>query len=508
MISLFTVVIVYVLALLAVLFAISKRGRISLYLKGGFVTVAGASVLTYLMLFEFNRRPIFLDEETDAIELLADLEQHTLDEQISLKNDEIILIDVSAHTQLVENKQPLFNDNTAKLLITDRTKLAKLINWLGDSAVCSNIGMVVCDVLLDYPTPFDDTLRLSFQKLISNNKLLVAKQNGMDSLRDDYWFGGTDIGRSVDMIEYDGKYFSQRLLDENHRPTLPYELYRQHKLQAGDSTWFDHASKNRMFWEFSLERTSGDRVSNWFIPDLILTEESSSGKPISEPPTVFGQIVKGFSDFLWGYENRETEASKFQLLPVGLGAATQDEGQQYIIDLLKNARDSTHPKKNKRVTIFVGNFSDERDLHDTAFGKMHGGLIILNTYLNLINQQHFIGGGYIFMIWLFFLLVIARFLWRIQILSTNGEDLLVEWAKKPLRWIASKLKIGASVGITVFMFFEEFVLNLLHYWLLLIILLISVHYAHKLVNMMAIVVILLAVDFSIRTLHKAIHPEK
>jgi protein-S-isoprenylcysteine O-methyltransferase Ste14 len=225
------------------------------------------------------------------------------------------------------------------------------------------------------------------------------------------------------------------------------------------------------------------------IPDLFLTDELAAGRPVSEPTTIFEKIGRGLLGLFFELNQPENETGEHILFPVSLGAATQSTGQDLILNALAN-------KGNKHVTIFIGSFSDERDIHKTAFGEIHGGLIIMNAYLNLMSQHHYVEPGYAMMLFVLFTLVAWRLIHRIRVISKANTDVTRKFRDRETN--------DSGFWKGAYYYIEEYFVNPSHYWILLAILLISILFFNRLVNVMAIAIILAAIDFSIRALYKAI----
>ena len=456
-----------------------------------------AGMVTFLTLVIINQNPVFLDEETAALKLIDGALKRTVDSDSLFAQEQILLIDVAAHSQLIPSPQPLFNDTTAKASIVDHQKLANLFHWIILDSVNRYIDVLVNDVLLEDKTAADSSIRNSLVRLTSQKKIVQAQRITRHASAEGTTFDLSGIpSYSVDINEKDGIYFSHALLDSVGRPSLPYMLYLNRQKLAPPVEIRARLFKQRL----SPMNNKEAWVGNWFIPDLILTEEAITGKSLAAPSSFLERILSWSADFFFG-SRLTASAGVARFLPIGLGAACQQEGQRELMEQFRLAK-----KSGQRVTVLIGSFTDDKDLHQTVYGPMHGGLILLNVYFNLVAQRHVLSYGYLFFLWVgyWFILWLLLFL-RLpadKASKNRIETLEKTYLKKWVKWVKRKPKPVRVPIYFIYFTVREIGFNQLHYWLLLALLIsVAICFGHV-VNVMGLTIFLAAMDFGLRGLRE------
>lgn len=485
------------------------------------ITIILSVALTYLTLFEFNQNPIFLNEEISALNLFEPVLKNNIKLDPIISREKIILVDIAGHSKLIRHPQPLFNDSTATIPITDRVKLTALFEWLAYDSIQKQIDLVVCDILFDYSTPDDKNLHKVLRTLTDSDKLFLTKSsipssntNNKISLVDSLTL------YSVSIIKHENLYFSHNLLEEDGTPSLPYAMYlhRQNLVPPFES-------RSKFFSEHDKGLSNKEHlVINWFIPNLIFTNQDINGKEIKDSNSLFDNSYHSFMDYLFGNSKTNSQIEEVSFLPIGLGAACQKEGQDYLLEQLLYA------KKNKQyITIFIGNFSGDFDIHQTAFGSIYGGLILLDIYLNLIEKLHqfdwfymtFLLIGYFLIIWVLLIKKMPkidenleqeskkRFLLSLPLfdkLSSYWIGLGKKYSffkSKYFNYLEAFFKKLIKSSFSIFNYLiQEIIIVQLHYWLLLMLLFSSVFFFRHIVNIMGLVIFLGAVDFGLKIIEK------
>ncbi|MCU0444243.1 MAG: CHASE2 domain-containing protein [Microscillaceae bacterium] len=157
--------------------------------------------------------------------------------------------------------------------------------------------------------------------------------------------------------------------DEKDKPDYP-DLAIKKKLGLSDlEKVYDEALKFKIFYNDSLKSTP------LLMYELIYKKKFTHDK--------WGHWIDGkpvFNSFILDYRIRNFDYTSGKYTKLHLG-----EFLGLMTDSLGNANPSTNPENLdlfKNRIIFVGDFED-RDIHDTIYGKIPGPLILLDAFLAL-----------------------------------------------------------------------------------------------------------------------------
>ncbi|GAB3942765.1 hypothetical protein GCM10028805_07870 [Spirosoma harenae] len=316
-----------------------------------------------------------------------------------LGDNRLLLVDVSHDLALIPDSS-INATWRANQLITDRQKLAQFLTSLNttEDSARDFVSMVVCDLTFgDFSTDRtqDKALQDALNALNSEGKLLIAKSDlaqsrsirGNLSIDTDAMAGG-----SVDIRKYyEGKFFRYKLYEQNpdSLPSLAYVLYDsiQHL------TPIPHQSCPPKL----RKKPSGFVLSDTFVPDFWIdnkdvSRETEAGS--EEPHPMWHSLFKLINPE--PEENLQEAAGQLRDSFYYLGQVTDTDtsefsGRRAFQDQLRD-----NYNRCKRNIVFIGLFEDpERDMHHTLVGPMHGSVLLLNMFMNLLAGSHLIGYGYL-----------------------------------------------------------------------------------------------------------------
>ncbi|GAB3639547.1 hypothetical protein [Spirosoma arcticum] len=331
-----------------------------------------------------------------------------------LGDNRLLLVDASHDLALVAD--PSLNTVWGtNQLITDRQKLTRLLDLVAADSVDSLVDMVVCD--LTFGEPFDTDVDRALQNALNridgdnspktNSKLLIAKSQlgqsksiyGQSAIVTDSLAGG-----SVDVTKYyEGTFFTHQLFDTvagGYRFSLPYELYSRLEQVTVDAPRL----KSSFSQKIREKRAGGAwvRVPDKFVPEFWITNADVSRE--AEP--IETNWWDAFLRVSTADSNDTLQAATGRLRPdfyyLGQLAEKTDTTEQegFLNQLRMNHR------QGKRSIIFIGLFEDaERDTHQTLVGPMHGSVLLLNVFINLLAGSHRISCYYLLYLLVGFLIV-------------------------------------------------------------------------------------------------------
>ena len=356
--------------------------------------IVNALLLTIFTVKYSGRFPVLLKEQTVLFASLHHFQSQLHQNQsinAFLGGNRLLLVDASHDLELIPD--PSLNATwRANQLITDRLKLTHFLKSLAQDSARMFVDMVVCDLTFteSASTVQDSALQAALNALNAQKHLLIARseQTEHESMGDYLAIDTHKLaGGSVDITKYyDGTFFTYNLFDQmaDSMPSLPYVLY--------DSLKSDKECSTK-----SITKPNGINlgISSTFVPDFWIDNEDVSREaemaPESSPswwqrlvnpgdarPDTLLQEASGrLRDNLF-YLGQVTDRSKFN-------------GQNAFLDQLHD--NYQHCKRN---IVFIGIFEDpERDMHETLVGPMHGSILLLNMFMNLLAGSHLIGIGYV-----------------------------------------------------------------------------------------------------------------
>lgn len=451
------------------------------WLNRAVVTLVWAALFSLLTIGYFNTHPLLLSQEADALELLKPFLSDKHVDSLTLAQHPFILIDVANQQQLIGSG--LEGDSITTRSVTDRIRLAQCLEWLFRQR--QDVGQIVCDVLFQQKSAADGRLRAVLDSLTAANKLLIASSDALPDypLSIDSLFDESNLPLySVDILHYDGMYFSHQLLDQDNRPGLAYELYlRLHRRQAGSS----HAGLGIQFArEAALDSPENQSsiVQTTFIPQLTLTEEIITGQAYTDGQT---WLEQGFEVLF--PSQQVSGMNMITLRTISLADVVQPEGQTELREMLTASRDL-------KPIVLLASFTDpQRDVHQTSFGRMHGGLILMNVYYNLLAGYHRISWGYVGYLFFSFTLIIALlFIHKLGPTKDGWVNKLPGRLRMDRRRTANQVLPRWTWARNIITFLKQVFIDELHYWLMLVVIIGAARWFGHLINGAVVIVFLTA----------------
>ena len=356
--------------------------------------VLNALLLTVFTVSCSGRFPFLLEEQTLLFSQLHHVHNSLHQNQhinTLLGDNRFLLVDVSHDLALIPDSSinATYGPNQ---LITDRPKLARFIESLTSSqdSVRSFVDMVVCDLTFGDASPDksqDNRLQAAFNTLNSQNRLLIAKSTIQEN-KSVYDHSAIDTdklaGGSVDITKfYEGTFFSYRFFDKKSpsKASLPALLFE--KLSQPPAKTEPARQPTSI-----TQRPIGTLwPSDLFVPDFWIDNDDVSleSKPIAEPT----EEPKSESGGTLQEASGQLRSSVFYLGQVT--DTTEFGGRELFLDQLLDNRN-----KGKKTVVFIGVFEDpSRDMHQTLIGPMHGSILLLNMFLNLLAGSHLISIWYL-----------------------------------------------------------------------------------------------------------------
>jgi len=106
--------------------------------------------------------------------------------------------------------------------------------------------------------------------------------------------------------------------------------------------------------------------------------------------------------------------------------------------------------------IVMGDFED-RDIHETIYGDMGGPLILLNTYLSLVDGDNHLSGWFIAFIWLMFLFISFLLVVDLTQIKLKKQPFLVGKVNKNLKQWLSYTALLLITSICSMIFFDKYI---------------------------------------------------
>ncbi|WP_367916637.1 hypothetical protein [Leadbetterella sp. DM7] len=399
-----------------------------------------------------------------------------------------ILVDVTNQQQLIGSG--VEGDTITSRSVTDRLRLTQFLNILLENE--QYVGQIVCDVVFKQKSSADEGLLTVINSLNAVDKLLIAGTNSLPnySISIDSMFNTEQLPvYSVDVVNYDGMYFSQSLVDGSGQACLPYELYL--RMKNRQIAKINNGLGMQFVWEQERDSDASKvkYIGTSFIPHLSLSDEDIIAQPFIEGQTWLEQAF----EFLFPTESGSiftvSEMNIFNLAdilhPEGI-AMFEDELYKY---------------SEIKPIILIGTFGDRQlDVHQTAFGRLHGSVILINIFYNLLAGHHIISADYVIYLFLSFTIIIAL-LFFLKIGPTEDNKLyrtMKARAKSKDEDIPmyTSSRIMKIVGLIQKYLYKVFVEHL-HYWLLLLVVVGAIHFFGHLINIAVIIIFLTACSSSL-----------
>lgn len=286
--------------------------------------------------------------------------------------DKFLFIDVSRDLQFVDLlDQDGFEVGNAS--VVDRKKLAALFNILAKKP--ANQPLILCDILFDTRSDQDSILNAALLKLPN---LVIP-----------YTFG--DDGKSL--VKPVFKKAKQAMaVYETHNNT-----FMKFRLSYGDSLL---TVPLKMYEITHRKKYTKGRIFNYL-----------GNKPI------LSYFVPSLHIRNYDLFDTKDSTKKYHWLRLG---ELLDFGDEGVLTECKN-----------RILV-LGSFSGNNDKHETWLGDLYGPLILLNTYLALVNGENVITWGWFVLLFLSFFLMSFFLFWQTNIKKTKIIMWLNHWLNRGL----------------------------------------------------------------------------
>ncbi len=230
---------------------------------------------------------------------------------------------------------------TGNRVITDREKLARLFEAAGSEK--SQHRYIICDIFFRDASPFDSLLNENIKRI---KNVIIPYHTGEDNKIEEPLFNINKGFSDYNVIE--NSFLKYSLMQYDSLASLPLKMYMD--LYNAD---FHPGLISRMNGKASFNTI----IIDFKVRDIDIREEKS------------------------GHTYPYVNLGEFTELP-----------------------DSVIRQTLKDRIVVIGDFR-ERDLHQTIIGPMHGGMILLNVFLSLENNENTIKPFFIIILFIVFFLV-------------------------------------------------------------------------------------------------------
>lgn len=381
------------------------------------------------------------------------------------------LVDVSRDIELMPVKDVA--DDSLVEPITHRERLANLIEYLARHS--DLFDLLLLDVYFQHAHPLDERLRASLDRLEAEGRLAMAHVHGSstapmihgnDGLRNAY--GDVEETLVSDL------YFQHALLDPHvdrpasRRFSLPYRAYT--RIAGVDSlSWVNHVIG------VARERDA----DGWSWISLRHTPLFLMGAPAKGPATDWVEMM-GFEDGPGPIREDLViiEQSIIERAAQPLSRLTNEIARDPEAPFLRAMLEQRHSARGPHL-IAVGNFlNKERDVHGTVQGDMLGAVMVVDLIHELLHHRHRAPFQAFLVVWSALALVVA---------------LLVYRCLKVANGVAERSK-GHGVKRMLTQLFNSLFVTERHYWFLFLVLFCMQVLMHRVINIMAFVLLLVIME--------------
>jgi len=242
--------------------------------------------------------------------------------------------------------------------VADRAMLNEVFRFL--NAHQQDFDIVACDLLFAQKDSLNDAHLCSiFHQLGLNDKLVLAYNSPLIAANKNFY-----DRLDASMLAEVGKagngpvYFSSDLISQEGRTSFAYNIYlKLHKENQPESGFIINEKKGIAF--------------NNYIPEFQVTSEKA----------IWPIAFTSGENMATSGEGHDLQLQKNDHL-YDLGNLTLWEEQLSLLQALKKV-------KGKPKVIFIGSFSDPQiDVHQTAYGSLHGLAIMVNELVFLMKGHH------------------------------------------------------------------------------------------------------------------------
>lgn len=324
------------------------------------ISMIHGAILTILLLVFFNLPMLVLDQGMSLLSYTESIDQKFYPQKsqkaYQFIKDYFVLVD-NSNDKIIAPDPDADPETKRGIVITDRNKINLLMKLAADSTEL--IDLMVCDITFNTVTSDDSLLRENMSKVITTNRLLLADDLGNKEntlLR----FDPSVYGVVRENVE--DQTFTVHTIIQNGHLSLPFKLYNMIHQGGKQSTFL-----NNLF--VSSKNSNGEKqlFYNRFIPSFRMTDES---------------LFKNNSPIFTATSDDTLTTSSYHYAK--LGDVTTKFGMNDFIDNL-----TARKQAGLKNIIFIGSFETENeDIHNTAYGRLHGATILLNVVYALHVGQH------------------------------------------------------------------------------------------------------------------------
>lgn len=391
-----------------------------------FFIVVHSVFLVLLSLWLSTQSPFFLAEQLEALEWITEVKEFFIKPDLSTHTlaANYILVDTSKDLELIDDSaafDPMLPDAGPKQVITNRERLAHFFNLINfNKSYRDAIDLVVCDIYFpeDAVSKDDSLLSESMKGLLGNpdtkSKLLIARVDPGNAEITSEVNDSTDFG-FISINYFDDYFFNYKLEYSELTQSLAYQMYK--RLYGVNS----EIKVLPILGNFLIEQKP-DNSSQWalntFIPDNIISEANMLGRDGEEKP-VFSKASEHLHSDGFCYFLKDPETY------LGERLTALEKGDSYT-------------GKRKKNIVIIGAFTDEKnDIHRTLYGKIHGGLLVMNVFENLVKGNHLIRfANLLFLFVIFFF--ITEIILNKSLSAKNGTTGSLHWLINKLTALATR----------------------------------------------------------------------
>lgn len=342
------------------------------------------SILLLLFSFYLTISPVFIEPTIQVMKTITNPIKELINTYILegiyynplILNNDFILIDTSSSLELI-NK----TDDSDGEPATNRNKLTQLFDMLCENL--DNVSVIVCDIKLQDEILKNHKLLNSVQNISSDDNKIILITNE----KNDKSAAINSLRILTGWVNYDlaEGYIFHTPLKNNGELTLPYLLYSRVKgVRYQDSPFTSYVA-----YEIKGDN-SFDIIFPSFVPEMYFFDEDLFSKTSA--------LEKNSQKHNWLTRILGIE-------PINSDSLSVNKNYVFNLNNLLNNQDFFNDliAAHKKPIIFIGGFKQQEiDIHSTAFGQMHGSLILINIYNALLNGQHKISKLYILFLLLSF----------------------------------------------------------------------------------------------------------
>lgn len=310
------------------------------------------TLLCFIIAFFFLKKAIKNDADMTLLVRGSWFTTFLLGQDKKPPKNKFLFIDVSKDIKPVDL---LDQDGfpAGNIAITDRQKLSNLFNILATKP--KNQPLILCDVLFDIKSPQDSALNAALNKLPNVVIPYTFGDDGKSLVKPVF----TKVKKGMAIYEtHNNTFMKFRLAYGDSILTIPLKMYEiTHQKKFTKGTFFNYLG--------------GKPILTNFVPKL---------------------PIRNYDLF----DTRDT-TKKYNWLRLG---ELLDFGEEAALEECKN-----------RILV-LGSFSGNNDKHESWLGDMYGPLILLNTYLALVNGDNVITWGWMIFLFLGFFLMSFFLFWQ------------------------------------------------------------------------------------------------